>query len=155
MPKKCVKTEYTRKLTDCQKSQAISIYNIDEVSYCLPDIKYAGICFMSCTVEEAYQRHYIPKFSNQKLMSLKSFYNLKPNNIRTIQETPLHGCKCDICQNFGIVRTCLVGLGFKGIPKNHSCSIEVTWCPFHDIPYDSDKQICDKLTHSDIPNNEQ
>ena len=25
----------------------------------------------------------------------------------------------------------LIGLGVTGIPTNHACSIEVTWCPFH------------------------
>ena len=31
-------------------------------------------------------------------------------------------------------------MGFKGIPKNHACSIEVTWCPFHTSVEKGEKQ---------------
>ena len=66
-------------------------------------------------------------------MSLASFCSLKPQNFRTIQQTPLRGCKCNYCQNLGIVREKLIGIGIKGIPKNHACSIEATWCSFHSV----------------------
>ena len=38
--------------------------------------------------------------------------------------------RCDICLNIGIIREKLIGLGVKGIPRNHACSIEVAWCLF-------------------------
>ena len=28
----------------------------------------------------------------------------------------------------------MIGIGIHGIPKNHACSVEVTWCPFQKKP---------------------
>ena len=48
--KKRVQLEYTRKLATEDKASVIDIYNDDEVSYCLPDMKYAGLRFMFFTL---------------------------------------------------------------------------------------------------------
>ena len=63
-------------------------------------------------------------------MGQSTFATLKPIFVKSISEMPIRGCKCEYCQNLGLIRETLIGLGFKGIPKNHSCCIEVTWCPF-------------------------
>ena len=67
-------------------------------------------------------------------MSFKAFCKMRPHEVRTIQQMPLHGCKCEYCQNLGILQEKLIGIGICGIPKNHACSIEVTWCPFQKKP---------------------
>ena len=62
---------------------------------------------------------------------------------------PLQGCKCEYCQNLGLLCESMIGIGFKGIPKNHSCSIETTWCKFQsnsEIPHDYDG--CDEIHES-------
>ena len=129
-PKKRVQEKYAKKLSEMQKNEAISCYYDEEVSYSLPDIKYAGVRFMGMTLKEAYYTNYLMKCQSDRKMSLASFCSLKPAKIRTIQQTPLRGCKCDYCQNLGIVREKMIGIGFKCIPKNHACSIEATWCSF-------------------------
>ena len=63
-------------------------------------------------------------------MADKTFERLKLRNIRTVQETPLRGARCEYCTNFGKSRDALIACGMKGIPRNHAESIEVTWCPF-------------------------
>ena len=63
-------------------------------------------------------------------MGQSTFTGLKPLFVRSISETPIRGCKCEYCQNIGLIHDTLIALGFKGIPKNHACSIEITWCPF-------------------------
>ena len=129
-PKKRQKKVYTKKLSNEIKEEAIQAYFDDEVSYSLPDIKYTGLHFMSLTILEAYEQHYLVKAKSERKMSFKAFCNLRPPSVRTIQQTPLRGCKCKYCQNLGIMHDKLIGLGLTGIPKNHACSIEVTWCPF-------------------------
>ena len=69
---------------------------------------------------------------------------------------PLRGCKCKYCQNLGLLCESMIGIGFKGIPKNHSCSIETTWCKFwsnskipHD--YDSCNKIHESITSDQLP----
>ncbi|MCG8627024.1 MAG: hypothetical protein MJE68_34120, partial [Proteobacteria bacterium] len=128
-PKKRTKENYERKLTDEQREEAIRIYYDDEVSYSIPEARYAHLRFMYHTVDETYRNHYIPK-SGERKMARSTFAALKPNTVRTLTATPLRGCKCEYCQNLGLLRETLIGLGFQGIPKNHSASIEITWCPF-------------------------
>ena len=94
----------------------------------IPNMQGLDLCPM--TLKEAHFTQYLLKAKEERKMSLASFCSLKPHNFRTIQQTPLRGCKCDYCQNLGIVREKLTGIGFKGIPKNHACSIEATWCSF-------------------------
>lgn len=120
---------YIRKLSDETKNEIVSTFLDAEVSYDLPDTKYVGLKFMSCTMEEAYQM-YLQRCSSSRVVAKSTFMKLKPDNIRTIQDTPLRGCKCEVCCNFGFLRDTLVGKGFKGIPKGHTAAIEASWCPF-------------------------
>ena len=128
-PKSRIKEEYLRKLSDEVKNEIERIYNDNEVSYCLPDMKLAGLRFMSCTISEAH-RIYLQKCTNERKVAEKTFAALKPKYVKTIQETPLRGCSCEYCENFAKNRETLIGLGIKGIPRKHSASIEITLCPF-------------------------
>ena len=127
--KKRVKSVYKRKLSEEMKSDVVRIYQDDEVSYCLPDVKYSGLRFMSITIEEAY-KIYLKKCTTERKAASKTFAALKPRWIRTMQQTPMRGSRCDYCTNIGLLHSTIVGLGIKGIPLNHSASIEKTWCAF-------------------------
>ena len=126
--KKRMVKEYTRNFLDFQNQKAIDIFLDDEVSYSLPDVKYCHLCFMSCTIADAYNKHYLVKSMSKQKMSQSA--GLKPLFVRSISKTPIRGCKCEYCQNLGFIHDTQIALGFKGILKNHACSIEVTWCPF-------------------------
>ena len=107
----------------------IHIYNDDKVSYSLPDMKYSGLRFMHFMLRGAYAV-YVRKCRHKRIVAEKTFERLKPRNIRTVQETPLRGARCEYCANFGKSRDALIACGMKGIPRYHAESIEVTWCPF-------------------------
>ena len=128
-PKRRTKEFYIRKLTDHVRDEVKKIYSDEEVSYTLPDVRFSNYRFMSMTLKEAYEV-YLRKCQTQRKVAESTFCAMKPKTIHTVQETPLRGCKCEYCQNFGLLRETLIGLGFKGIPKNHAASIEVTWCKF-------------------------
>ena len=51
--------EYKQRFSDEQKIEATNIYLNEEVSYCLSDRKYSKLCFMFCTIKEAYKNHYL------------------------------------------------------------------------------------------------
>ena len=130
-----VKTEYTRKLKEEDRQEVINIYNDDEVSYSLPDMKYSGLRFMFFTLHEAYGV-YLKKCNKKRKVAEKTFEALKPKYIRTVNETPLRGAQCEYCANFGKTREALIGLGIKGIPRNHAKAIETTWCDFRSTDRD-------------------
>ena len=147
--KREVNKEYMRRFSDEQKIEATNIYLDEEVSYCLPDRKYSKLRFMSCTIEEAYRNHYLVKSRFKRKLGLTSFTSLKPSFVKKVRQMPLRGCKCEYCQNLGLIHESMIGIGFKGIPKNHSCSIETTWCKFRtnsEIPHDYDG--CDEIHES-------
>ena len=120
-----IQKEYSKKLTKEDKDEVVKIYYDDEVSFSLPDMKYEGLRFMHFTLREAYEV-YMRKCQCERIVATKTFERLKPKNVRTVQETPLRGARCEYCANFGKTRDALIGLGMKGIPRNHAQSIEVT-----------------------------
>ena len=68
------------------------IFNDEEVSYTLPDMRFANYCFMTMTLKEAYQV-YLRKCQTHRKVAESTFCSMKANSIHTIQETPLCGCK--------------------------------------------------------------
>ena len=128
--KKRMVKECTHNFSDFQKQEAIDIFVDAEVSYSLPDVKYCHLHYMLCTIADAYNKHYLVKSTSKRKMGQSTFTGLKPLFVRSISETPIQGCKCEYCQNLGLIRDTLIALGFKGIPKNHACSIEISWCLF-------------------------
>ena len=111
---------------------------------------------MSCTIKEAYKNHYLVKTRFKRKLGLTSFTSLKPSFVKKVRQTPLQGCKCENCQNLGLLRESMIGIEFKGIPKNHSCSIETTWCKFRsnsEIPHDYDgcDEIHESITSDQLP----
>ena len=88
--------------------------------------------YVLCLVpwKRAYKNHYLVKSRFKRKLGLTSFTSLKPSFVKKVRQTPLRGCKCEYCQNLGLLHESMIGIGFKGIPKNHSCSIETTWCKF-------------------------
>ena len=148
--KKRVKSVYKRKLSEEMKSDVVRIYQDDKVSYCLPDVKYSGLHFMSITIEEAY-KIYLKKCTTERKAASKTFAALKPRWIRTMQQTPMRGSRCDYCTNIGLLHSTIVGLGIKGIPLNHSASIEKTWCAFRSTCHDEDSVRNKKITRDELP----
>ena len=133
--KRRVKIEYERKLKVEDQQEVVRIYNDDEVSYSLPDMKYARLRFIFFTLHEAYGV-YLKKCHRKRKVAEKTLESLKPRYIRTVNETPLRGAQCEYCANFGRTREMLIALGIKGIPRNLAKSIEATWCDFSSPEHD-------------------
>ena len=148
-PKQQKKEEYSQKLSNEVKHEVEPIYNDDEISYCLPDMKFARYRFMSCTIHKAHLR-YMEKCKTKHKVAEKMFAVLKPKYIKIIQDTPLHGCSCDDCSNFAKTHDTLIALGIKGIPRSHSCCIEKTLCPFRNKQCD-EMDICNPVVHHEFP----
>ena len=69
--KRQIKEEYIRKLSDEVKAEVEQIYNDPEVTYCLPDMKYSVLKFMSCTLSEAHHL-YLTKCRTRRKVAEKS-----------------------------------------------------------------------------------
>ena len=146
-PKKRMKEFYVCKLTEVVHDEVKRIFNDEEVSYTLPDVRFANYHFVTMTLKEAYQV-FSRKCQTHLKVAESTFCSMKANSICTIQETSLHGCKCEHCQNFGLLQETLIGLGFKGISKNYAAAIDITWCRFRQGEDDSesDERITNTIT---------
>ena len=102
-PKKRTVKAYTRNFSDIEKQEAIDIFLDDEISYSLPDMKYCHLHFMSCTIADAYTNHYLVKSKSARKMGQSMFAALKPIFVKSISEMPIRGCKCEYCQNLGLI----------------------------------------------------
>ena len=123
-PKKRVVKEYTCNFLDFQKQEAIDIFLDDEVSYSLSDVKYCHLHFMSCTLADGYNKHYLAKSTSKRKMGQST---LKPLFVRSISDTPVRACKCEYCQNFGLIHDVLIVLGFKSHLLNRSYVVPVLY----------------------------
>ena len=101
-PKKRTKEFYVRKLTEVVCDEVKRIFNDEEVSYTLKDMRFANYHFMTMKIKEAYQV-YLRKSQTHWKVAESTFCSMKANSICTVQETPLCGCKCKYCQHFGLL----------------------------------------------------
>ena len=105
--------------------------------------------FMACTIHEAHQK-YIAKCTTERKVAEKTFAALRPKEVKTVQDTPLHLCLCEYCANFNKTRETLIGMGLKGIPRNHSACIEKTLCKFRTEECNEDN-ICNPCVRNEFP----
>ena len=82
-PKRQIREEYIRKLSDEVKAEVEQIYNDPEVTYCLPDMKYSVLKFMSYTLSKAHCL-YLTKCRTRQKAAEKTFAALKPKYIKTV-----------------------------------------------------------------------
>ena len=87
-PRQQKQDAYTQKLRDEIRDEVERIYSDEQVSYCLPDMKYVGYRFMSCTIHKAYL-FYVANCRTKRKVAEKTFGKLKPKFVKTMQETPL------------------------------------------------------------------
>ena len=131
-PKKRVQNHYARKFSAAEEQEVMDLYYDDEVSYSLPDTRYSHLRFMRYPIRETYKKFYLPMKKSTRPMKKSKFASLKPPEIRPVSATPLRGCKCEHCVNYGIMREALIRHKFRGIPGRFTDSIEIQWCPFRD-----------------------
>ena len=134
-PKKVLHIE--RRITEKEKQEIVDLFESNEVSVTLPFKRYAKKKFMVVTVCEAYQKYIRMKKEQSKannikgvrILSISSFYKLRPKHVKPKRCLPLNQCTCGSCANFGLQRSCLIANGVKGITKKSSTAACSFLCP--------------------------
>ena len=107
------KLEYSRKLTASQIKDIQAYYNHDDVSFPLPDKKYANKRFL-CTSVSKCAKMYNMLASTTRKKSTATFYKYKPKCVKLQGHIPFRQSCCEKCQNFENVITeaakCLHGV---------------------------------------------
>ena len=83
------------------------------------------------------------KLSGGRILSISSFYKLKPKNVQIKRLIPFNVCTCDTCTNYSLDRDALIANGFKGISRKSTEAACATMCS---LPEDCG-QVCDVLEY--------
>ena len=74
----------------------------------IPFKRHAKKQFMIASISEAYQKYIMmKKLSGGRILSISSFYKLKPKNVQIKRMIPFNVCTCDICTNYSLDRDAL------------------------------------------------
>ena len=128
-----------RRITQVEKNEIIALWESPEVSITLPFKKHAKKRFMIVTISQAYQK-YIRKQKNRnkqvtkqsekcRILSISSFYKLKPKYVKTRRSLPLNLCTCGKCSNFSLKRDALLVHNIKGVSKRATIAACEMLCP--------------------------
>ena len=93
------KLEYSSKLTASQIKDIQAYYNHDDVSFPLPDKKYANKRFLHTSVSKCAKMHNMLASTTHKI-SRATFYKYKPKCVKLQGHIPFRQSCCEKCQNF-------------------------------------------------------
>ena len=128
-PKKVLHLD--RRITDKEKNEIVDLYLSEKVSVTLPFKRYAKKKFMVLTICQAYQMYVRMKKDSKsgRILSISSFYKLKPKHVKPRRCLPLNLCTCSACANFSLQRETLVTHNVKGITKRSTVAACLMLCP--------------------------
>ena len=110
----------------------------------IPFKRHAKKQFMIASISEAYQKYIMmKKLSGGRILSISSFYKLKPKNVQIKRLIPFNVCTCDTCTNYSLDRDALIANGIKGISSKSTEAACATMCS---LPEDCG-QVCDVLEY--------
>ena len=121
-----------RRISKSEHEEILSIWESPDVTITLPFKRYAKKRFMTVTISEAYQKYIMFKKKQRlhnRILSLSSFYRLKPKNIKPRRSLPMNQCTCSPCGNFSLNRDALIANNVKGVPKKSSAAACTFLCP--------------------------
>ena len=151
-----------RRISKSEREEILSIWDSPEVTITLPFKRYAKKKFMIVTISDAYQKYIMLKKKQvrtdcHRILSLSSFYRLKPKNVKPRRSLPLNQCTCSACGNFCLSREALIANGIKGVPKRSSsaactllCPVATESCDIKDYNRECIYKTCDKCSPDEM-----
>ena len=118
-----------RRISQKEKQEILNIYNDPSVTITLPFKRHAKKAFMIVTISEAYQKYIMKKkLSRGRILSVSSFYKLKPKSVKVKKAIPYNICTCDVCSNYSLTRDALIANSIKGISRRATEAACITMC---------------------------
>ena len=122
------KPQYTRKLTAAQIAEIQAHYTSDEVSFPLPDKKYANKRFLCTSVTKCTKMYNMLATTTRKI-STATFYKYKPKAVKLQGHIPFRQSCCKKCQNFENI-TNEAAKYLYGVPHNIGDCIDQSMCSY-------------------------
>ena len=122
------KVPYQRKLSQQQIDDIQTHMESEEVTFPLPDTKYAGKCFFKTSIGRAHKMYNVLPSCTRKL-SLSTYYKYRPKKFKVQGKIPFHQSCCKHCQNFEAVIDEMSKF-MSGIPRNLADCIDSSMCKY-------------------------
>ena len=122
------KIAYNQKLTSSQIQEIQSHYNSDEISFPLPDKKYAGKRFMRTSITKSHQMYKLLASTTCKI-SAATYHKYKPRTVKLQGHIPFQQSCCEKCQNFENANA-EASKYLRSVPRNIGDCIDQTLCPY-------------------------
>ena len=130
--KKVDESQYKRKLATRDKQFISDFFRSDYISFDLPDARYARKKYMRMSLSDAYE-----EFKNcnpPRFVGFSTFCKYRPEDVKTLDHTPVHTCCCELCENFRKITQNMIRAGFKGVKKNIRRAVEGSLCKMSTFP---------------------
>ena len=125
---------YMWKLPQSVKEEVADFYQSSLISYELPDMRFCNKRFMRISIDEAYDVYKMNLSNEMHCIGRSTFGKLRPKNVITVDNTPVHQCCCHTCQNFRLILLSMIRCGFKGINRNARKAVEANICGMTLLP---------------------
>ena len=122
------KLEYQRKLSTAAIQEIQNHFYSDEISFPVPDKKYAGKRFLRTNIKQCLNMYNVMESTTRKI-SLSTLYRLRPKQVKLQGSIPLRQACCEKCLNFEIVVKEVVKY-LDGGSKDIQVSVDSTLCPY-------------------------
>ena len=122
------KIEYNHKLTSSQIKDIQAHYNSDEISFPLPDKKFANKRFLRTSITKCQQMYNLLASTTCKI-STATYHRYKPKAVKLQGHIPFHQSCCKKCQNFEKAND-EASKYLQSIPRNIGDCIDQTLCPY-------------------------
>ena len=122
------KIAYNRKLTSSQIQEIQSHYNSDEISFPLPDKKYADKRFMRTSITKSHQMYNLLANTTCKI-SAATYHKYKPKTVKLQGCIPFQQSCCEKYQNFENANA-EASKYLRSVPRNIGDCIDQTLCPY-------------------------
>ena len=114
--KKVDESKYKRKLATRDKQFISDFFRSDYISFDLPDARYARKKYIRMSFSDAYEE--FKSCNPPRIVGFSAFCKYRPENVKTLDHTPVRTCCCDLCENFRKITQNVIRAGFKGVKKN-------------------------------------
>ena len=122
------KLEYSHKLSPTDLQSIEDHMNSDDISFPLPDQKYAGKRFMKTSMKKCLNMYNLAEATKCQI-SLSTLYRLRPKSVKLKGKIPLRQSCCEKCLNFdNVAKEAFTYLA--GTSKDLHEAVDLTLCPY-------------------------
>ena len=122
------KLDYSHKLSSSAIEAIQSHMESEDISFPLPDHKFAGKCFMQTSMKKALNMYNISE-ATKRPVSLATLYHYRPKHVKLKGKISLRQSCCERCLNFDNIAN-QTSKYLNGTHKDLNDAVDVTLCKY-------------------------